>query len=189
MTRKYKPRSFEEALEIIKRGPPKVKRGRPRNPELRIRLYSVGTGKKQLRFVFTRAVVEKLLYLRDGRIGHLTGRNSHLLTPPRVMIHGVSTQDIPVVLLLVEMPTFDPRGKKLIHEGKRSKNDRWTTSCPARLCGVIDGAPPTDLDLVWDEKKRGIWMVFPDALMIKNGALRKTREELLDEAAAEEQAA
>lgn len=177
-----KPKTFAEQVAAIKRGPPKTRRGRPATSEEQVRLYSVGAGRKHLRFVLSRPVVEKLIWLRDSKLIPLTGRGSHLLNPPRVFINGDESWRMPMVLLRIEPPTFSPQGRKLIHEGKKSKNDRWVVSCPAAKCGVIDGVPPTLLDLLWDEKNKGIWLILPDALMRKADTLKQTREEILEQA-------
>lgn len=121
-------------------------------------LRGIGTGKKLVQFTLSEDVMEKLMDLHDSRYHPL------LYVPRRQRMRRIRVQFVrlvdagmPGVMLMIEPPTYDPRGKL----AKRNQR-RYEVSISARKIGLINGMPRRDPEWFWADNMQGLIILLPD---------------------------
>lgn len=154
--------------------PPKGPRGRKRQPRRKppkaqkppgpeglkevVHYTSTGTGRRQITFTFSDDVIDRLLELHDRRFAafYYTPRD---LRKRRIRLQYVRLTDlnIPGVMIMIEPPSYDPRGRLARRIGKR-----FISTISARRLGFKPGIPRRDPFWYWADDMLGLIINFHD---------------------------
>ena len=152
----------------------KTKKGRPSRvgaPRARdtIRAFSTARDYDIVRFHFSEDIVDKLFELYDldyALINPTYGFERH--KQHRLQFVRCADMGLPLVLVRVEPPSFDPRGQRM---WRPENGHQYITAIKARRIGVTDGLMNKKLEHYWADlpgrnQLRGLIIVFPDDDML-----------------------
>ena len=153
---------------------PKGPRGRKRQPRARppkakkppgpralrdtLHLTGVGLGQRLIRFTLSEDIIDRLIELHDEKYASMyyttiEARKRRL----RLQFVRLTDLNIPAVMIVVEPPSYDPRGW-LTHRVQR----RYTCTVSARRLGLRSGIPRRDPFWYWAENMLGLIVNFDD---------------------------
>jgi hypothetical protein len=138
-----------------------------------VHVRSIGMGGKRIEFTFSEDVMQKLLDMHEGRYAafYYTTRAQRM---HRRRLQFVRLKDLNIagVMVMIEPPTYDPRGWLVKRVGRR-----FTTAVSARFLGLKNGIPKRPLmnvddaipgEPVWyyAENMFGLIIMLPDEDML-----------------------
>jgi hypothetical protein len=109
-------------------------------------------------FTLSEDIIERLMDLHDQRFHPL------LYVPRQQRMRRIRLQfirmidaGIPAVMLMIEPPTYDPRGKIA-----RRNQKRFEVSISTRKLGLVAGHPRRDPEWFWADNMLGLVVMLPD---------------------------
>jgi len=127
-----------------------------------VHLVGTGMGQKLITFTFSGDVIDRLLELHDQRYAafYYTPRD---MRKRRIRLQFVRLTDlnIPAVMILVEPPSYDPRGWVA-----RPTQSRFTCTVSARRLGLRNGIPKRHPEWYWAENMLALIINLPDEDML-----------------------
>jgi hypothetical protein len=153
------------------RGKPRQPRQKPPKPKKppgpnalkdKIHLTGTGTGQKLIQFTFSEDIIDRLLELHDEKFMgfYFTAREAR---KRRLRLQFVRLTDlkIPAVMIMVEPPSYDPRGRLA-----RRISRRYICTVSARRLGLRPGIPRRDPEWFWADNMLGLIINFEDEDML-----------------------
>jgi hypothetical protein len=163
MVKTIKPKGPRGRKRMVRKKPPGPRK--PPGPTAlkdTVHVVGEGIGQKMLVFTFSEDVIDRLLELHDQRYAafYYTPRD---MRKRRIRLQFVRLTDlkIPAVMIMVEPPSYDPRGRLA-----RKQQRRFVCAVSARRLGLRNGIPKRHPEWYWAENMLALVINFHDEDML-----------------------
>lgn len=116
-----------------------------------------------LRFTLSYDLVQRLVFLRDGKAGKL---NAYTWKDMHVEFHGMADRSMPAIFLRLDQWRLLGDKSPWPKLSKRNDDHRFHMSINAARIGMRTDQPSTRLRLMWIKKPKGLLLIFPDEYLL-----------------------
>lgn len=116
-----------------------------------------------LRFTLSYDLVEKLIYLRDGKHGKL---NAYTWKDLHIEFQGLTDRSMPAIFVRLDKWRLLGDKSPWPKLSKRNDDHRFHTSINSKRIGIKPDIEATRLKLMWMKKLKGLLLIFPDDALL-----------------------
>lgn len=116
-----------------------------------------------LRFTLSYDIVERLVFLRDGKKGKL---NAYTWRDMHVEFHTMADRSMPALFLRLDQWRLLGDKSPWPKMSKRNDDHRFHMSINSKRVGFRPDIPATRLKLMWIKKPKGLLLIFPDDALL-----------------------